>query len=208
MMIVCTYSICSYLTNCSQGSPVDCGLYLCCRKWYNGTVCTPDYIVVHIYAGVYDQYFIVQGSAGHYGSHQCDLPMVTLNLLLDTLRDLDPQPDFYIYTGVYPVGMINLPPSCHHCYSFAGDNPPHDIWNETWTSQLNATDYIVNYVASKLPNVTIYPAFGNHGKLCCRMWYRLTTCTCVDCSTETWPESEYIGTLPKYEVYSEPVLLA
>lgn len=46
-----------------------------------------------------------------------------------------------------------------------GDNPPHDVWNETWTSQLNATNYVVNYVASKLPNVTIYPAIGNHGKV-------------------------------------------
>ena len=45
-----------------------------------------------------------------------------------------------------------------------GDNPPHDIWNETWASQLTATDYIVNYVASKLPGITIYPAMGNHGK--------------------------------------------
>ena len=57
--------------------------------------------VVYTYSSVYDQYSIVQGSAGHYGSRQCDLPMVTLDLLLDTLRDLDPQPDFYIYTGTY-----------------------------------------------------------------------------------------------------------
>lgn len=38
--------------------------------------------------------------AGHYGSHQCDLPLVTLDLLLDTLKELHPKPDFFIYTGM------------------------------------------------------------------------------------------------------------
>ena len=42
----------------------------------------------------------MQGQAGHYGSHHCDLPIVTLDLLLDTLRDLHPKPDFLIYTGI------------------------------------------------------------------------------------------------------------
>lgn len=103
---------------------------------------------------------------------------MTLDLLLVTLKDLEPKPDFFIYTGMYNCQYYAL--FLHHRwmsqflynnYRFVnnctvGDNPPHDIWNETWTSQLNATDYVVNYVASKLPNVTIYPAFGNHGKLC------------------------------------------
>ena len=45
----------------------------------------------------------------------------------------------------------------------AGDNPPHDLWNETWTSQTDATAYLVSYLAEKLPNRRIYPALGNHG---------------------------------------------
>jgi hypothetical protein len=27
-----------YTVHKPQGSPVNCGLYLCCRRWYNGTV--------------------------------------------------------------------------------------------------------------------------------------------------------------------------
>ena len=40
-----------------------------------------------------------QDPAGHYGAFKCDLPMVTLELLLDTINQLDPQPDFIVYTG-------------------------------------------------------------------------------------------------------------
>ncbi len=52
-------------------------------------------------------------------------------------------------------------------FSFPGDNPPHDMWNQTWNSSLRDTQMVVDYLASKFPNVTIYPAIGNHG-----------TCTC------------------------------
>ncbi|XP_064390899.1 sphingomyelin phosphodiesterase A-like [Halichondria panicea] len=117
-----------------EGSPYDCGLYLCCRHWYNGT-----------------------GKAGHYGEFKCDLPMPTLDLLAETLQKLDPQPDFVIYTG---------------------DNAPHDVWNETWTTQLDATQFVVDYLAEKLPSMTIYPAIGNH---------------------ESWPESEYLGTMLEFQ---------
>ena len=40
-----------------------------------------------------------QNPAGHYGAFECDLPIVTLDLLLDTIKQLDPQPDFIVYTG-------------------------------------------------------------------------------------------------------------
>ena len=87
---------------------------------------------------------------------------------------------------------------------FLGDNPPHDVWNETLASQLTATDYTVNYVASKLPNTTIYPAMGNHGKgihtsTCWFLLCILVTAVYIPV-VETWPESEYIGTLPQYQV--------
>ena len=45
----------------------------------------------------------------------------------------------------------------------AGDNSPHDLWNETWSSQFGATDYLVSYLSEKLPGKFIYPALGNHG---------------------------------------------
>ena len=49
----------------------------------------------------------------------------------------------------------------------SGDNPPHDVWMETWNGQLQASEYIVDYISKQLPNTTIYPVFGNHGKVCC-----------------------------------------
>ncbi|KAL5481336.1 hypothetical protein EMCRGX_G021473 [Ephydatia muelleri] len=117
----------------SEGSPTRCGLFVCCRSWYNGT-----------------------GSAGHYGDYNCDLPITTLELLADTIKALDPQPDVIVYTG---------------------DNPPHDIWNETYNSQLGATQFLVDYLAQML-NRTIYPAMGNH---------------------ESFPQSQYYGQLPLYK---------
>ena len=45
-----------------------------------------------------------------------------------------------------------------------GDNSPHDLWNETWVSQYQATDYLVSYLSERLPNTLIYPALGNHGR--------------------------------------------
>ena len=47
----------------------------------------------------------------------------------------------------------------------AGDNPPHDFWNETKEGQLASTKLIVDKVTSHLPGKTIYPTIGNHGEL-------------------------------------------
>ena len=44
-------------------------------------------------------YSCSQKPAGRYGDFECDLPNVTLDLLLDTIKELDPQPDFIVYTG-------------------------------------------------------------------------------------------------------------
>ena len=101
-----------------SGTPVDCGLFICCQEGMNGS-----------------------GRAGQYGDYKCDLPIATLNLLTNHLKQLNPQPDFIVYTG---------------------DNPPHDIWEESWQSQTNSTNFLVKYLSTKLPNQTIYPAMGNH----------------------------------------------
>eukprot|EP00731_Ephydatia_muelleri_P015733 Em0009g157a len=43
-----------------------------------------------------------EGSAGHYGDYNCDLPITTLELLADTIKALDPQPDVIVYTESFP----------------------------------------------------------------------------------------------------------
>lgn len=45
--------------------------------------------------------FPIQGQAGRYGDYSCDLPLATLDLVVETIAALDPQPDFIIYTGTY-----------------------------------------------------------------------------------------------------------
>ena len=106
-------------------------------------------------------------------------------------------------------------------YSPSGDNPPHEIWNETFSSQLESSHFVIDYLAQQLPNATIYPAMGNHGKS--RLTYQLFIAgsmrkkimlagIChiimlkfiVTCNgflfAETWPQSEYLGSLADYQV--------
>ena len=82
-------------------------------------------------------------------------------------------------------------------FSISGDNSPHDLWNETVEGQLSYTRYLVDRVASFLPGKPIYPALGNHGK-----GKNLSNNYVLIFGTvsETFPESEYLGTLPRYQV--------
>eukprot|EP00118_Oscarella_pearsei_P010009 m.59311 g.59311 ORF g.59311 m.59311 type:complete len:554 (+) comp34881_c0_seq1:24-1685(+) len=81
------------------------------------------------------------GKAGAFGAYSCDLPLTTLDHLTGYLKTMDPQPDFIIYTG---------------------DNPSHDVWEESPESQAEATDFLVKYMSVHFPDKTIYPALGNH----------------------------------------------
>jgi sphingomyelin phosphodiesterase len=45
---------------------------------------------------------------------------------------------------------------------WTGDNPPHDIWEESKTMQLFRTEYLVDRLYAAFPETTIYPALGNH----------------------------------------------
>ncbi|XP_041357725.1 sphingomyelin phosphodiesterase A-like [Gigantopelta aegis] len=42
------------------------------------------------------------------------------------------------------------------------DFPPHDIWQETWASQLNRAHDTLVHMREKLPGFNIYPTLGNH----------------------------------------------
>ena len=56
----------------------------------------------------------LQAPAGHYGNYECDLPLVTLDVVVETIAQLDPPPDFIIYTGLCSVLYL----SCHVCRNF------------------------------------------------------------------------------------------
>ncbi|KAL5004721.1 hypothetical protein ScPMuIL_018177 [Solemya velum] len=90
------------------------------------------------------------GSAGPYGEYNCDLPGKTFKVLVEEIRKITPKPDFIIYTG---------------------DAPPHDVWSESWASQLSDDEHVIDELANLLPNTTIYPALGNHESFPANLYY-------------------------------------
>ncbi|XP_046373971.2 sphingomyelin phosphodiesterase A-like [Haliotis rufescens] len=97
------------------------------------------------------------GSAGKFGDYNCDAPPRTVETILSHIAALDPQPDFVIYTG---------------------DSPPHDLWEESWSTQFNADLDVINIIKSYLPEIAVYPVLGNH---------------------ESFPQSEYYQPHQEYK---------
>ncbi|TNN79008.1 Sphingomyelin phosphodiesterase [Liparis tanakae] len=83
-----------------------------------------------------------QREAGYWGTYsKCDLPLWTVeNLLENAARD---GPWDWVY--------------------WTGDIPAHDVWSQTRTQQLSELTVISRLIHKHLgPNVTVYPAVGNH----------------------------------------------
>lgn len=45
---------------------------------------------------------------------------------------------------------------------WTGDNPPHDIWEESPMTQLFRTEYLCDRLYAAFPYTSVYPALGNH----------------------------------------------
>eukprot|EP01111_Echinosteliopsis_oligospora_P011657 TRINITY_DN3898_c0_g1_i1.p1 TRINITY_DN3898_c0_g1~~TRINITY_DN3898_c0_g1_i1.p1 ORF type:complete len:568 (-),score=132.38 TRINITY_DN3898_c0_g1_i1:24-1727(-) len=80
-------------------------------------------------------------SAGPWGNYNCDLNPALLDNLMSHLSSLQPQPDFIFWTG---------------------DNPPHDVWQQTHATQLNNSLYITQLLQKAFPTVPVFPCLGNH----------------------------------------------
>jgi len=102
--------------NYAIGSPTDCGLVVCCREHYKGN-----------------------GSAGSYGTYQCNTPQRTLDLFLQKVKDLDPA--FVVYTG---------------------DNPNHHVWEEHRDENILCSDIAYESLGRVLEGTKVYCAIGNH----------------------------------------------
>ena len=86
--------------------------------------------------------YLGNGTAGTYGSFHCDSPMPLLENLFEHLaKQWADVIDYVIFTG---------------------DIPPHNVWNQTREDQLKALSVVCGLFKRYLPNVTIYPAVGNH----------------------------------------------
>ncbi|XP_037126442.1 sphingomyelin phosphodiesterase [Syngnathus acus] len=80
--------------------------------------------------------------AGYWGTYsKCDLPLRTVGNLLENVARSGP------WDWVY----------------WTGDIPAHNVWSQTRKQQLSALTVITRLIQKHLgPNVTVYPAIGNH----------------------------------------------
>jgi len=98
------------------GSPTDCGLVVCCREHYSGN-----------------------GSAGEFGTYQCNTPQRTLELFLQKVKDLNP--DFVVHTG---------------------DNPTHHLWEEKREESIECSNIAYDSLQRVMQGTPVYCAAGNH----------------------------------------------
>lgn len=82
------------------------------------------------------------GDAGFWGMYNCDTPPHTLvNMLQFWNHSLTPLPDFVVYTG---------------------DNPPHDVWEQSRGENLNVSRFLFDSMQEQVPGLLVLPAVGNH----------------------------------------------
>ena len=82
------------------------------------------------------------GDAGVFGDYNCDSPQALLDSLLSFLNSsLTPRPDFVLYTG---------------------DDPAHDIWQQTFDSNLAAIASVSAQLQRHFPDIPVFSAIGNH----------------------------------------------
>ena len=79
--------------------------------------------------------------AGHWGDHNCDLPLRTLDNLLEHLAERKDQLNWVYWTG---------------------DLPAHNIWNQTRSDQLEVLNLLSTKMKHYLGDLKIYPTLGNH----------------------------------------------
>ncbi|XP_050400269.1 sphingomyelin phosphodiesterase A [Patella vulgata] len=109
------------------GSPSNCDIFLCCHEDVNGTE-----------------------PAGYYGEYNCDLPWWTVDVLVDSIKQIEPPPDFIIYTG---------------------DSPPHDVWKQNWKGQLATDRDVIDFLNDRFDGINIYPTLGNHESFPANLYY-------------------------------------
>lgn len=83
--------------------------------------------------------------AGHWGSYGvCDIPLRTFESALRELNKTigsDDSIDYIIWTG---------------------DIQPHNVWEQNRKEALKTFDLVFSKIFEYLPNITIFPTFGNH----------------------------------------------
>ncbi|KAN0022112.1 hypothetical protein ACTFIU_004280 [Dictyostelium citrinum] len=85
-------------------------------------------------------------AAGEWGHYLCDINMKMVESMFEFIDEqFGDEIDIVFWTG---------------------DNPPHDIWEQTYDSQINASQLVTNLVKKYFgPTAKIFPAIGNHESL-------------------------------------------
>lgn len=101
----------------------------------------------------------IKRAAGKWGSTgRCDIPLILLENLFQHLRDNETVRAFHILVMI-------LPNTCHFQFDYimwTGDIPPHDVWNQTRSDQLQIYDTLVKLLFKYFPNKLVFAAVGNH----------------------------------------------
>lgn len=83
--------------------------------------------------------------AGYWGDNRkCDTPSWTFESMLSTLKQQEREYgkfDYILWTG---------------------DIPPHDVWNQTKSDQLESIQRVVDLITKTFPDTPIFPSLGNH----------------------------------------------
>jgi len=79
--------------------------------------------------------------AGKWGDYNCDLSEALFDAMLQELASITPPFNAVVWTG---------------------DNPPHDVWNETQTGQLERIKKVTQKLSQAFPKIPVFPAIGNH----------------------------------------------
>lgn len=129
--------------------------------------------------------------AGPWGDYRkCDTPLRTLESLLQHVAETQ-QVDYVLWTG---------------------DDPPHNVWNQTKEGQMAVMRKVATLIRSYFPGVPVFPALGNHEGIPVNSFppssYSSSMDWLYEMLSETWTQwlpSETRATILKGGFYSVPV---
>jgi len=113
-----------------EGAEAACGLPMCCMNT-SGLAASEE------------------TAAGYWGDYRCDVPMWTIQNMLENIRDQHGSEIDYI--------MIT------------GDFPPHDVWKQSRDSNLMSSRTFLDLVKAAFPDTQIFPSIGNHEPYPCNI---------------------------------------
>eukprot|EP00698_Gefionella_okellyi_P024910 TRINITY_DN8933_c0_g1_i2.p1 TRINITY_DN8933_c0_g1~~TRINITY_DN8933_c0_g1_i2.p1 ORF type:complete len:387 (+),score=48.61 TRINITY_DN8933_c0_g1_i2:162-1322(+) len=105
--------------------------------------------------------------AGPYGDYNCDVPIDTVHSMLQFIKKMPDHIDFVLWSG---------------------DNPPHDMWQETPQTQLNSSLSVTNIMKLYFDSTPVFPCFGNHEGYPANLYYQPKDSWLTNGLADMWAE--------------------